>query len=197
MRPASTGTAPPACGTTSCRFGQRASVPDNRRFAMARVESNGNSIIGRGSPSEICSQHGGDVGWMNTTAARRSSSSNNGSSDASPRYVPRTFVRSTTPSSARSSIATPTSATAATTSGSGRLANAPNRPGWAAIVSAATSFTCRAISRVSATSSPTCTPGDDTDRNAIRTPSRSISSTWAAALHSGSPGMPSGWAWPW
>ena len=50
-------------------------VPLRTRSTTARVVSKKNSSIGRGRPSDVCSQHAGEVGWMNTRASRRFNSS--------------------------------------------------------------------------------------------------------------------------
>ena len=39
-------------------------MPLSTRFTTARVVSKRNSSIGRGRPNDVCSQHTGDVGWM-------------------------------------------------------------------------------------------------------------------------------------
>ena len=44
-------------------------VPLSTRFTTARVVSNRNSSIGRGRPSDVCSQQTGDVGWIEDAGA--------------------------------------------------------------------------------------------------------------------------------
>ena len=85
MRSATTGRVAPAWGTMISTFGCRAIVPLSTRLTTARVVSKKNSSIGRGRPSDVCSQQTGEVGWRKIRAWRRSSSSKTGSSDGSPR----------------------------------------------------------------------------------------------------------------
>ena len=63
-RSAIIGSVAPAWGTTNSMWGYRATVPLSTRLTTARVVSNRNSSIGRGRPSDVASQHAGDVGWM-------------------------------------------------------------------------------------------------------------------------------------
>ena len=142
-------------------------TPFSTRSTTARVVSKRNSSIGRGRPNDVCSQHGGDVGWRSTRAPRRSSSRKTGSNDASPTYVPSMLVSSTKPSTSRWSQQYAISAMAASTSGSGSEASSPNRPGWSTTARRPSSFTSRARSTAVA-SSPRCTPGDETDSSDVR-----------------------------
>ena len=137
-----------------------------------RVVSNRNSIIGRGRPSDVCSQHAGDVGCSSTRAPRRSSSRNTGANDGSLTYVPPTFVSSTKPSTSRWSQQCAISAMAASTSGSGSDASSPNRSGWSTTAFRPASFTARARS-----TSPKRTPGDETLSSDRSMPSRSMNAT--------------------
>ena len=73
------GSVAPACGMMNSMSGCRSMVPLSTRSTTARVVSKKNSSIGRGRPSDVCSQHAGDVGWMNSRAPRRSSSRKTGS----------------------------------------------------------------------------------------------------------------------
>ena len=63
MRAASMGSAPPPCEKIQRMSAHRVKVPENNRLTMARVESNGNSIIGEGTSGRIPSNAGESVGW--------------------------------------------------------------------------------------------------------------------------------------
>ena len=69
-------------------------------------------------------------------------------------------------------------------SGSGRLANSPNRPGWSCRMDAAYSLHSRAR-RTDSSSSPNHSPGAEIEVTAVAIPWRSIASTDMSGVHSG------------
>ena len=158
-------------------------MPLSTRFTTARVVSNRNSSIGRGRPSEVCSQHDGDVGWMRTRAPapvelvehrlpRRVAEV--GAADVGEQHEPVDVE--VVDGSARSRRSR------ASTSGSGSEPSRPKRPGWSTTARRPASFTSRARSRAAA-SSARWTPGDEIDRSDVAIPSRSITATCSSADH--------------
>src|SRR5947209_397944 len=100
-----------------------------------------------------------------------------------------------TPSQPSSSIACSSSASAPSTSGSGREAKWPKRSGWVRRIPAPASLTER-LSLRAAASSPKWVPGEEMDSSAVAMPHSSMSSTCRAASQVGQPGIPSGCPWP-
>ena len=94
-----------------------------------------------------------------------------------------------TPSAFSVSYAYAISFTEPSTSGSGRIANSPKRPGYLAINFAPKSLQSRASARAFA-SSPKWTPGSLIDSIDVATPYLSMSSSALVSFHSMSPVCP-------
>src|SRR6266849_877619 len=167
---------PPACARMKRIAGQRASVPLNNRLAAARVVSRANSKRNGGRLSFSPALIAGTVGCRKTTALRRLSSANNSSNAGSPGYVPSILESSITPSNLKVSRAYSSSRRAASISGRGNTAKAPNLTGYSCTRRAAYSLQRRARSRANARS-PKYTPGSEREVIAVTMPWRSISSS--------------------